>query len=109
MKEKCLEIINHYGVDKQQRKLQEEVFELQEVITQVRLLAYQNELADRNDEKEMWKIDEYKKFIEEEMADVYVLLNQIFYYYELSDENIGKIMGQKVNRTLDRIKKEEEK
>ena len=108
MKEKLLNIINHYGLENQQRKLQEEVFELQEVITQVRLLSYQNELSERHDEKPAWKIDEYMKFIEEEIADVYVLLNQFFYYYDLDSEKIQKIMELKVNRQINRMKEEEE-
>lgn len=35
MKEKLLKIINHYGVNNQQRKLAEEHFELQEAIRKV--------------------------------------------------------------------------
>ena len=33
MEKELLEIIEHFGVENQQRKLQEEVFELQEIIT----------------------------------------------------------------------------
>ena len=33
MDEQLLKIINHYGINNQQRKLEEEIFELQEAIT----------------------------------------------------------------------------
>ena len=92
MKEKLLEIINHYGVN-----------------TKVELLKYMNKLAEDQDEKPIWTIEEYYKYIEEELADVYVMLNQLFYYYGLNEKNVSEIMRNKVDRQLDRIKKEEEK
>ena len=109
MKEKLLGIINHYGIDNQQRKLQEEVFELQEIITKVELLKYLNKLSEEQDEAPIWKIEEYYKYIEEEMADVHVLLSQIYYYYGLDNQKITRIMEEKVNRQNERIMKEEEK
>ena len=40
MKEDLLQIIEHFGIDNQQRKLQEEVFELQKEIIIVVLLFW---------------------------------------------------------------------
>ena len=87
MKEKIALIINHYGINHQQRKLNEEVFELQESI-----FDYENiTLMD-------------KKHIIEELADVMVLLEQIKIYYNLEDEDIKSAMEYKINRTLERMK-----
>ena len=86
MIDQFLEIINHYGAKNQQRKLAEEVFELQEAITLF--------------ESGQGNI----KNVIEEIADVYVLLEQFEYYYEIEIEEIGKVIQYKVNRTLERMK-----
>lgn len=97
MKEKILEIINHYGVNHQQRKFQEEVFELQEAII-------------RYDEEEYKYIDKVEKChkdnITQEIADCYVLLEQFRLYYDIPAEQIKEQMQFKINRQLDRIEKE---
>lgn len=92
MKTKLLEIINHYGIDNQQRKLEEEIFELQQAIT-------------RYDTDE-WDISEMREHIEEEVADVCVLLMQFCNYYKLNVGNIGQIINKKIDRQLERIKNE---
>ena len=99
MKNDLLKIIKHYGERHQQKKLNEEVFELIEAI--------------RDYEEDYIKVDcddyftqHLKKHIEEEFADVMVLLSQIKYYYELDSERIKKIMEEKIVRQLERIKNE---
>lgn len=92
MKTKLLEIINHYGIDNQQRKLEEEIFELQQAIT-------------RYDTDE-WDISKMREHIEEEVADVCVLLMQFCNYYKLNVGNIGQIINKKIDRQLERIKNE---
>lgn len=96
MKEDLLQIIQHYGINHQQRKFQEEVFELNEVIIKERelysnggTLSYHNEL---------------KQHITEEIADVMVMLKQFQYYYEISDKEIEEVMQSKINRQIERIK-----
>lgn len=79
---KLLDIIMHFGINAQQRKLQEEIFELQEVIT-------------KNDNLDS---------IKEELADCFVVLNQIKEYYNIQDEELRKVMNEKVERTITRIK-----
>lgn len=85
MRDKLLQIINHYGLNNQQRKLQEEVFELQEAIT-----------LEQYDEGN-------KEHIIEELADVCVLLEQIKLYYDINTWDIQIMMEQKVKRTIERI------
>ena len=102
MQEELLKIINHYGVDNQLKKINEEVFELIEAI--------------RNYEDDYIKVDcdekavlpFFKKHIEEELADVMVLLNQFNEYYSLNLDNVENIIQQKINRQLERMKEGKE-
>lgn len=88
--EDVLKIINHYGVNSQQRKFAEEVFELQEAIT-----------------KAINPINVERKFsIAEEIADCIVLLTQFKEYYQITDEQINDIIDYKIDRQLKRIEKE---
>ena len=93
MKDKLLKIVQHYGIEHQQRKLEEEVFELQQAITNCE-----------------WASSEYgrcsKSNIIEELADTQVMLKQFQYYYEITDDEIEEIMQFKVDRQLERIEKE---
>ena len=100
MEEKLLKIINHYGVNNQQRKLQEEVFELNEAIITCECDEY-------NYYEEVEKSN--KKHIAEEIADVMVMLEQFKLYYDISSEEITNIFWSKVDRQLKRIEKESDK
>lgn len=95
MKENLLYIINKYGVNNQQRKLMEEIFELQEAI-----IKWENMSSTPG----YMLVNELKEHIEEEFADVLNILEQFKIYYELDDDNIYKIRKQKIDRTLERIK-----
>ena len=100
MKNDLLKIILHYGVNAQQRKLAEEVFELQEAIIKHELknsVSYEIPLTDLIGTKE---------HIAEEIADIAVLLNQFIDYYDLDDEKIDEIAHYKIKRQLERIKNE---
>lgn len=86
IEEKFLKIIKHYGVEKQLKKLSEEVYELQESI-----------LLDEGDNASL-------NHICEELADVEVLLKQIIEYYGINYiDDITPIMIQKIYRQLERI------
>ena len=100
MKEDLLKIIEHYGVNAQQRQFAEEVFELQEAITQHELkesVSYEIPLTELTDTRE---------HIAEEIADVLVLLFQFNEYYGLDIDDISKMMDNKIKRQLERIKNE---
>lgn len=94
MKEDLLQIIQHYGINHQQRKFQEEVFELNEAIICCENddFSYYDEVCKSN-----------KKHITEEIADNFVLLKQFQYYYEITDKEIEEVMQFKINRQLERI------
>lgn len=86
MKEDLLKIINHYGVSKQLKKLSEEIFELQEAI-----------LTDVGD-------NESYNHIVEEMADVYVVMEQLEEYFEVNQDKLIAMESYKIRRTLERTK-----
>lgn len=100
MKTDLLKIIKHYGIKNQQRKLEEEIFELQEAITTHELkqsVEYEIPLTEIVDTKE---------HIAEELADVLVLLGQIIHYYDIDKKEIEKLLKYKIGRQLRRIENE---
>ena len=101
MKEDLLKIINHYGVMPQLKYFQSEVFELNEAI-----IIYEDEKPHCDDEADEGYIKMLKKHIEEEFADVMVMLEQFKAHYNLDNENIIETMKFKINRQLERISNE---
>lgn len=101
MKEKVLKIINNYGVIPQLKYMQTEMFEFIEAV-------FQYEEQKRICEQCCSKLhcDKEKEHIEEEYADLLVMLEQFHAYYELDDMHISEIMHFKIDRQIDRIKKE---
>ena len=90
MKSKVLKIINNYGVISQLKYMQTEMFEFVEAV-----INYNNLSNEKN-----------KEHIEEEYADLMVMLEQFHAYYDLDDMHISEIMHKKIDRQLDRIEKE---
>ena len=86
MKEDLLKIIEHFGINNQQRKLHEELFELNEAIT-----IYEQGNNQSCDD------------IVEEIADVCVILRQFMGIYNITQDEISEKMANKINRTLERI------
>ena len=98
MYENLWKIIEHYGINNQQRKLEEEVFELQEAIME--LQHYEEYACDFDYQTTLKK---QKEHITEELADVMVILEQFKKYYNIPDDEIEKIKEFKVKRQLERI------
>ena len=100
MEEQLLKIINHYGINNQQRKLEEEIFELQEAITIYELKnSVQYEIP-------LTELIETKEHLTEECADVIVMLLQFMLYYDIDTDELNKMIDQKIKRQLERIKNE---
>lgn len=81
----------HYGYDRQSIKLIEEMAELQQVIC-----------------KHRESKDKAKTLIEmkSEIADVYVVLEQMKYLLNIKDEELEEIKDYKIDRQLLRMKSE---
>lgn len=77
-------IINHYGVNAQLKKLTEEVYEFEEAV------------LEKHD----------KEHITEEIADIFVILQQFKEKYNIDLTEINKVMKHKVDRQIRRIEKE---
>ena len=87
MKNKLLRIINNYGEMNQLKYMQTEMFEFIEAV-----INYNNLSNEKN-----------KEHIEEEYADLMVMLEQFHAYYNLDDMHISEVMHQKIDRQLKRI------
>lgn len=106
MKENLLRIINNYGINNQLKKLNEECYEF---IEAVKDYEYQKDACEVIGCKD---IEEHLKsaieHLEEEFADICVVLEQFKAYYDLDNDKITEIMKQKIYRQLKRIEREKE-
>lgn len=102
METKLKEIIDHYGVASQQKKLAEEVFELQEAIREYQDFDEANSVY----EGDLYIMPKFRDNIIEEIADVFVILGQFIEHYKIDTKEINDIMNFKINRQLERINKE---
>lgn len=98
MKDKLLQIIQHYGINNQLKYIHSEYFELDESI-----FKYENVGFNLIDEGFKDIEEKYKEHIAEEIADVMVMLRQFQYYYGISDEQIEDVMKYKIDRQLKRM------
>lgn len=96
MKDKLLKIIGRYGVMHQLKHFNSEVFELNEAI-----IRLDNEGCNEKD-------SDNNEHVASEIADVMVMLRELQYYHDIPDEKINEIMEFKVNRQMDRMKKEDQ-
>ena len=93
MKDKEKQIINHYGVLPQLKYMQTEMFEFVEAILTKELVGAYSGIKE-------------KQHIEEEYADLTMMLEQFKEYYHLDEDNIQRIKEQKIDRQLKRIEEE---
>ena len=107
MEEKLLKIINHYGILKQLKYFQSEVFELNEAIFEKEYHSFHFDVDNEN--ITIAERDKLTKHIAEELADVMVMLEQFKLYYGISSEEITEIFWSKVDRQLGRIENENNK
>lgn len=102
MKDKLLaknleKIIDHFGINNQLRKFNEECFELIEAIVKSEYPAI------AKDKKPEYLKDLEKEHIAEEIADCMVLLNQFIRKYNIDTSTIQKLFEEKISRTIKRI------
>jgi len=93
MKEKLLKIINNYGTRNQLKYLYTEMYEFTEAIIEY-------------EEDENGNIRTQLNHIQEEFADLMVMLEQFKAYYNLSNEDVLETMKYKIERQLKRIEEE---
>ena len=91
MNTKLLQIISYFGVNNQQRKLQEKTLDLQGSIIEL----------------ETSKIRDYEeklKNVIEKLASVEVLIREFILEYGIEQEDLILTMKSEVDRTINRIK-----
>ena len=97
-------------MNKQLKYFQSEVFELNEAIIKYRNRGCIESVVDAVVSAiTLSNTDNGIECIAEEIADVMVMLKQIQLYYNISSEDIKKIMYKKIDRQLKRISEEVEK
>lgn len=84
--DKLKQITDFFGVETELTKLSEEMGELLNE-------CYKNYLSKTNNTDK----------VEDEFADVLVILTQLMVYFDVNMDNISEIIDYKVERTLDRI------
>lgn len=106
------EIINHYGIDEQQRMFSEEASELTVALS--KLHRYENIVPI---DYEVYKLhrqscnddtySHYEKLINnviEEIVDTQIMLDQLLYIYAANKEkDINNLYDYKINRALERV------
>ena len=92
--ERILKIADHYGVNSQLSILQEECAELIQAVSKYRRTNDPN-VFDR-------------MHLEEEIADVEIMIAQIKYLMKLSEKDIRGIKDTKLERQLERMRREKD-
>ena len=110
--QKLRKIINHYGIKKQLKYFQSEIFELNEAIIQyeerkrnpIDIICNVLEpiMAAMNNRKLIKNTEDIKG----EIADVMVMLKEIQLYYNIKTEDIKEVMTLKIDRQIERIENE---
>lgn len=100
LEDKILEIIKHFGVKNQLKKINEEAYELIEAVNdyeEQKCIAVASPVEEK-------KLPKYKEHVIEEIADLSLLLEQIVLLYEISSAEIEDQRFLKLVRTLKRMK-----
>lgn len=108
MNKKLRKIINHYGIEKQLKFFQSEVFELNEQIIKRRNTGILKNAIDGISSAfaqllNIEQKDYSKERIKEEIADVMVMLKQFQLYYNIPTNEIKEVIKQNIDRQLEII------
>lgn len=88
-------IADHYGYEPQSRQLIEEMAELTVALNKAWRKTFDtvDKIPNMDDEER----------IEEEIADVEIMLSQIKYLLEIGEDELSQIVEKKLDRQIDRI------
>lgn len=95
-----LDIINHFGIRNQMKKLNEECYEFLEAVD-----AYEDSLRELSehgyskDDTDLFMTEELRDAMIDEMGDVLLLLTQFIALYKIDKNVLDKHMDYKLNRT----------
>ena len=97
-----LDIINHFGLRTQMKKLHEETYELLEAIDN-----YEDAWLESDAGEPYYTVAEmgmFRDHVVEEMGDVLILLTQFIARYKIEKSELDAWMDSKLHRTTERIK-----
>lgn len=95
------DIMNHFGLRSQMKKINEETYEFLEAVNNYEALIFENECYDNVYTTE--ELDIFRDHIVEEMGDVLILLTQFIARYKISKTELDEWMDAKLDRTEYRI------
>ena len=101
MMQRYLDIINHFGYRNQMKKLNEECYEFLEAVD-----IYEDAWLEQGGENPYYTVAEmmiFRDHIVEEMGDILILLTQFIAKYDITKEELDKVMDFKLDRTEERI------
>lgn len=96
------DIMNHFGLRSQMKKLNEETYEFLEAVNNYEELVFENECYDYP-----YTVNElaiFRDHIVEEMGDMLILLTQFIARYNIEKSELDTWMDAKLDRTKERIK-----
>ena len=96
------DIMKHFGLRSQMKKLNEETYELLEAVNNYEALVFENECY--NIVYTVEELDIFRDHIVEELGDILILLTQFIARYNISKEELDEWMDAKLDRTEYRIK-----
>lgn len=102
--QKIRHIANHYGFESQSRQLMEECGELTQAVNKM----WRATKALSHDPKQAMAVIEAENNLVEEIADVSIMAAQIQELLGISDERVIHLVDIKLDREIERIKKEQE-
>lgn len=102
LENKIKTIADHYGYDAQSRQCIEEMAELTQAINKFWRKGLKYGSVDVNN-----CMDGFKMPVLEETADVLIMIAQMIYFLKIRDEDLEKVIDFKLDRQLERIRKED--
>lgn len=96
--ERYKNVLEHFGIRNQMKKLNEECFELLEAISN-----YEDDVVYEG-KKDNEYLNIFRDHIIEEMADILTILTQFIVKYNIIAPEIDGVMEEKLTRTEERIK-----
>lgn len=102
IKNMLLHIINNYGAEHQQRKLMDEVGELDRAITELEVMDNSGLFRESD-------ISEARAHVAEEIGDVMNVVEEFMYYYKIDFNRVLESKHQKVRRQIGRMREENER
>jgi NTP pyrophosphatase (non-canonical NTP hydrolase) len=108
MKSRLKSIFYYFGIDNQLKQLNSEMYELTEAIIEEKSRgSFEKSLSSfkraMSNTFKTPNTDKYREHIIEEIADVFVVLEQFRHHYEITNEELEKMIRYKVDRTSNRI------